>query len=189
MKLIKWTAGRLVGFLIGGEIITREDSELYGYGIETGIMIAVNVLISVIMGICMGMLWECLVFLAFYVPLRSYAGGYHADTIEKCTLWSQAIVLANLLLVFIIRRISADVWYLFPLLSWVINVPGIIRYAPKEADNKPLNEKERQVYKGYTIKILIVEIVIGLAALLIGENWIAVTVANILLIQHILMRI
>ena len=61
-------------------IITSENRELYRYGIQNGLVIALNSLTSLLIGIIFGELVYSILLLAVYIPLRTYAGGYHAST-------------------------------------------------------------------------------------------------------------
>ena len=54
-------------------IVQKEDVEMYQYGIENGIVVAGNLLVSAIFGIVTGRLGLVLVFLLFYATLRSYS--------------------------------------------------------------------------------------------------------------------
>lgn len=188
MKLIHKASNRLVRFWVEEGIIAREDSELYRYGTEAGMMMAVNVIISAAIGIWAGMLMECMLFLLFYIPVRSYAGGYHAPAIGTCTLWSQAIVCVHLAVLFLADKVFGTA-VIYWLLSLVIHMPGIIRRAPKEAKNKPLNENEKKRYKNYVVMMLAAELFISAAALAMGESRVAATAANVMLVQHILLLI
>lgn len=72
MGLIKKIADGICKLLAMQGIIQKEDLELYRYGIENGIIVVLNFLTSVVIGIITGRLGVVLVFLCFYVPLRTY---------------------------------------------------------------------------------------------------------------------
>jgi len=71
---------RVTDELVSNKIINSEDSELYTYGLQQGALMFLNILTIVFVGRMLGMLWQSVVFMVTYIPLRTYAGGYHART-------------------------------------------------------------------------------------------------------------
>lgn len=67
----------ITDLLIENGSIEKQDKSVYKYGIEMVIAIAFNIITVIIIGYAMGMFLECIIFLLFFMPLRSYAGGYH----------------------------------------------------------------------------------------------------------------
>lgn len=60
--------------------IKSEDREIYLYGVKQGLTILLNLITICAIGIVSKMLWQSILFMAAYIPLRSCAGGYHAKT-------------------------------------------------------------------------------------------------------------
>lgn len=109
----------------------------------------INILSVVLIGFALGMFWECLIFLFAYIPIRSYAGGYHANTPLKCYLFSLVLVTALLL------EISKASWNSTAL--WVVSIlAGLIIFwlSPVEDSNKPLDQIEITIYRKRTYIIL-----------------------------------
>lgn len=77
-------AEKIVRRLRDRQIISKENEELYKYGFNIGLTILINLLSSVLVGVFFGMIFESMIFLMGYIPLRSYAGGYHARTPLRC---------------------------------------------------------------------------------------------------------
>jgi len=88
---------RVTDELVSNKIIDSEDSELYTYGLRQGALILLNILTILTVGKMFGMLWESLIFMVTYIPLRTYAGGYHARTQLKCYISSVVLIVAVLL--------------------------------------------------------------------------------------------
>ena len=86
--------------LIRNGIIKESERELYYFGVNGLCLFLVNIATSVIIGILFGMLWQSLLFSAAYIPLRSYAGGYHAKTPGMCYILS-TILIACVLMVMV----------------------------------------------------------------------------------------
>jgi accessory gene regulator B len=60
------------------EIISVEDNELYEYGLHQSFILLANIFTTILVGWIFNMMIESIIFLLAFVPLRSYAGGYHA---------------------------------------------------------------------------------------------------------------
>jgi accessory gene regulator B len=146
---------KLADQLIDNNTITYEDKELYTYGLQQGLVILLNVLTTIMIGFIFRMVWQSIAFMVAYIPLRSYAGGYHARTQTRCYLLS---VMLNSVVLLAIRFIP---WTNYIIIG-IGFVAGVIIYllAPVEDSNKPLDKVEVTVYKKLTKIILSAELVI-----------------------------
>lgn len=70
--------------------IREEEEEVYQYALKSMLILGGNILLSLMIGVCMGMPGYCVLFLCMLVPLRSDAGGYHAPNLFICYLLSFA---------------------------------------------------------------------------------------------------
>lgn len=129
--------------------------ELYTYGLKQGIIILINLLTIIAIGWMTSTLAYLLVFVVSYIPLRSYAGGYHAKTPIRCYIYSSILMLGIAQLGKHIRISEGSSFYILYLLSIV----AIVVLAPSEAKNKPLDLNESQVFRRRTRIILSVEVV------------------------------
>jgi len=135
-------AGRITDSLVNAGVAPVEDRELYEFGIRQGILLVINIATAILIGLLTGMIWQCIVFLLAYNPIRSYAGGFHAGTPMKCYLLSIPVMLGVLLGIRLIP------WNGYIVVGSVI-LAGIIvlLLAPVEDANKPLDELETTVYR------------------------------------------
>lgn len=140
-----------VAVLIKNGIIKREDEELYTFGINQLYAFVSNIVISIIIGIFFGMVWESIVFSVAYIPLRRYAGGYHAKTPGRCFYLSILLVILALIG---IKYISINDVSIFVLL--VVNIFIWIK-APVASKNKALNKNEQYTFKKRTLLFLLIE--------------------------------
>ena len=139
--------------LAANGIIAYEDKALYTYGLKQGSLIFLNIITTAIVGLIFNVLWQCFVFLLAYVPLRSYAGGYHARTQLRCYLFSIALMIIVSIMIKYIYWNELSIMILTLISSGVI-----LRIAPIADPNKPLDQKEEQVYKRKSRLILLFEI-------------------------------
>lgn len=142
---------RVVTTLQGNGFVEEEDKELYIYGLEQGSIIILNILTVVTIGIILGQVWESILFMFSYFPLRSCAGGYHAKTPLRCYLLSIIMVIAVLV------TMRLPIWnnvnsFILVIVSGIV----IMFLAPVEDGNKPLDAKETIIFKKRTQMILYV---------------------------------
>lgn len=122
--------------------IEEENQELLIYGLTQGGRMCLNVLTTLLIGVLMGMWWQGLLFLAVFILIRSFAGGYHAKTPLRCYWCSVGIIIAALSLIRLGRNIQD---YLN--IAAMLAVAAILYLAPVECENKPLSEQEKNCFK------------------------------------------
>jgi len=135
-------SARITDSLVSAGAVPSEDKALYEYGIRMGILMVINVATALLIGLLLDMLWQSIVFLIAYNPVRSYAGGYHASSQLNCYLISIPMILAVL---FGIKLVPwNDYISMIVLLGAAIMIEIL---APVEDSHKPLRGQEKAVYK------------------------------------------
>ncbi|HHW70299.1 MAG TPA: accessory gene regulator B family protein [Clostridiales bacterium] len=163
---------KIVDWLIANGTIKAEDREIYLYGLQQGLIMILNIITTIIIGFCLSMVWQSIVFMVAYIPLRSFAGGYHARTQLKCYILSIVLTLAVLMMIKFFPATNVSIMILTGIAS------GIIAWlSPMEDSNKPLDEIEVKVYGKKTRVILIVEICVIIILLLLKVYTAALTIA------------
>ena len=131
-------AGWIVAWQMKRGILKKEDQALYQYAYELLLNQGINIAAAILIAVLFKMPYVVLTFLAAYIPLRSYAGGYHANTNWGCTVVS-ALMLCLACAVIDFTRI-------YPAYGWCIGfaVSGVFVFlvSPVEDFNKPLAEEE-----------------------------------------------
>lgn len=87
---------RWANSLVQEGIVSREDEELYSYGLRQSWLFLMNISTALVIGWLMDALTACILFMVCYVPLRRMAGGYHARTPFRCYLLGIVLVTAAL---------------------------------------------------------------------------------------------
>lgn len=141
--------------LIDNKIIQAEEKETYVFGIKMLFTQTAHALLILILGYFFGLFYESIVFLITYMPLRIYAGGYHASSNTRCFI-SSTFMIAIVLL-----TLKSVPEHLALPVSWAlgfISLAVILYYAPVENAKKPLDDKEKTVYrnKAYGIAAFII---------------------------------
>ena len=136
-------SARITDSLVEAGAVPTEDKALYEYGIRQGIVLVINIATAVLIGLVLEMFWQSIIFLLAYNPVRIYAGGYHARTPLACYLLSIPMMFALLLG---IRMIPWNGYVCVIVLICIAVITEVL--APVADPNKPLNEREKIVYKG-----------------------------------------
>lgn len=141
-------------------IIDDERYEICRYGINQLFTTILDFATILFMGFVFNMVLEGIIFTAAYIPIRIYAGGYHAKTTQRCWLFS-AIML--LIILCIIKYTPNN-----PIFFWIYTVLSLIScviiwtLSPVEDKNKTLDEQENIVYRQRTRRILYAEIILNI---------------------------
>lgn len=160
--MFQTAAQKIADRLCRQDIIEDTDKELYVYGFNMLITVSLNIISTIIIGLLFGMVFESIAFLAAYIPLRSYAGGYHARTPLRCYIISLLLIVLILLA---LRSIGASVLALFVLSA--IGTIICVTMSPVEDVNKTLDETEIKVYRKKTLIILSAEMIIFIISIFV----------------------
>lgn len=152
------SAEKITSRLLKNKVILKEDKEIYVYGFKSGFTLLLNLLTAFIVGFVFGMILQSIVFMISYIPLRSYAGGFHASTPWRCYGISLFIIAAVLSWLKFVPFLSIGC-----IVAIIIGSILCFVLAPVEDKNKPLDEKEQRVFKKRAYLILIIEICISAA--------------------------
>lgn len=93
--MFEYLADDFAIFLIQRRIIDAKDRDLYCYGAEVLLLNILNVLIALAVTIFSGTWLHFLIFMFVFVPLRIFAGGYHAKTSRICLIMSTLLYTAT----------------------------------------------------------------------------------------------
>ena len=160
--MIEKVSNKVLRFITQNACIDNRLTEVYMYGIEITISTILNIVLTLIASVLVGDILCGLVFLATMIILRSYCGGYHADSYFKCN----CVMLCTFLLTYIVCKVS--VLYGFSTVSvmlpfYLIGFIPICVFAPVENKNKTLTKEKRK--KCHWLSILLY-IFIGVGGLL-----------------------
>lgn len=148
-------------FLNEDEIMGEERQELIRYGLEILILKVIFVLSVIFLGLIMGCIWECMIFLILFIPIRSMAGGYHAKTRVRCFVLSVFMVVLTMFMLRFTTE-NSDISLIIFVLSIIFSMVIWFR-APIEHGNKMLSDEEKNFIKRKArVNICIESIVAGL---------------------------
>lgn len=171
---------KIVDSQLKSGVIQEEDIPVYRYGYLLLFEMLLNVVAGIILGVMLGQLAMTFIFWLAYIPLRSYAGGWHASTFFRCFIVS-LLSLVMALLITDYSNLSVNQ------LTFGIDVVCMVlisAMAPVDTKGKPLDEKEKGRYKRITMVILIIHALVfvsvpGLRIMLLYVHvilWVALVV-------------
>lgn len=124
------------------DLYPDDDSEVIEYGLYILISKIIFIITIVIIGIIFNELAAILLFTLLYTPLRSFAGGIHAETSFRCYILSLVMLICVILAEKYIYLNSLNIYILLLISTFLI-----IFLSPVETYNKPLDNIEKMVYR------------------------------------------
>lgn len=139
---------------VTNNIISEKDIEIYRYGLEILLSSTFTSLSLLIVATLIDSFWYGVIYLLFTIPLRTTAGGYHADTRLKCFICSNLTYVCVSLFLRIMNSIS------IPMYCWLLllylGAFYIYLKAPVQNINHPISEtKLKKNKKKATIFLLL----------------------------------
>lgn len=131
--------------------IQETDREIYLFGFYQGLIFLLNLVTALLTGIILNMFLESVLFLILFIPLRVFAGGYHAKTQLRCYVMSTVTTAIILCLIsFLQKNMGVGAFTLY-----IISACIIWKLAPVQDKNKPLDLNEQIKYRKNVRKLLI----------------------------------
>lgn len=142
--MIVGIAEKMVNTFLKNQVIDKENTEAYKYGMELLVSQVISIGVVLILGILLGRMWETLLFLIFFIAIRVYAGGYHASCYRNCIMGFAISYIGILVIGEWMRKEQLEFLAIICLVF-----ANIIIYilAPIEDRNKPLDSKEYIEYR------------------------------------------
>lgn len=141
--MIHKIAEKMINWQIVKGNLTETDRNKYVYAYEILFNQLVNLSIAVVLAFVSHELIAVLLFLVIYIPLRKYAGGFHAENNEKCMIYSSLVIVC----VIVLNKTLHDVTNAYEsimMICFLLMLAFIWHMAPIETKNKKLDELERR---------------------------------------------
>lgn len=142
--MIEKLAKKVVFWQVHKNYLPQRDTKLYIYAYGLLIGQVVNIIIACLLATFFHAFITVFLFLLFYIPLRSYAGGYHAKSYTVCTLFSTVLVL---LVCLINNMVPCELILSINLLSSGACGIMIFFLSPVQDMNKLLEKVEKDCYR------------------------------------------
>lgn len=139
------------------EIIQEDDIDKCKYGISIFFSSFFEIFSILLIAAFIGNFIETLLLFGAFIPLRIYAGGYHADTKIKCYLIS--LVMYGIFYI-MTKYIPCNMFQAINIFCTVLSTIIVLIKAPVIHFNKKVNNIERKYYRKFSIEICLIETVI-----------------------------
>lgn len=168
-----------------------EEASVYKYGYIVALEMLCNILLGLLIGFVSDSVISVLLFWIFFIPLRSFSGGWHASKTWQCILVSNLVLIIVIVLLkipfaqmnFMFLRIFQDIqWQTrkYCVIFEMLCVAMIVLLAPVDVESKRLSRHEKRSYKMKAAFIVCLEF--GLCLLL-------KKISGLIFLTHIIMVI
>lgn len=142
--------------LIKNKIVEIEKREIYIYGLEVILLNGGLLITFLIISLLCGEMVNFIAYLIFFLPMRLFSGGYHAETSERCFILSTitfgaSIAVSKLIPLLYISNTGKVIG--------VISVLVILLLAPLINENNPLNQTQRKRNRIILCTLLFIDLV------------------------------
>jgi len=144
---------RLLSILQTQGFVDDSNDKIVEVGLQRLKTMVLDILFSLLLSFLLGNLFVGILFELSYCILRVYAGGYHAPTRLICIWLSYTSVTLCLILIFFLPLRSIAMHMLL-----TAAILCVVLFSPAESKNKPLSNREKQVYRRNSIVIAAIEL-------------------------------
>ena len=156
----------LAFLLIKNKIVDVQERDVYIYGLEFILLNGSLLIVFLIASMLCGAMLNFWAYLIFFLPIRIFSGGYHAEKIESCFVLST-----------IMYGLSIAITAFFPMLyqNWkwiaagVVSVIIILALSPMINENNPLTKAQQIRNKIIVCVLLAADLVIFILSC--NFNW------------------
>lgn len=149
-------AVKITDKLVLKKIVSDDMADIYIYGFELLISFFFSTIGVLIIGIILGRFLQTLMFLATFILLRSFTGGYHANTYAVCSI----VTFSLFGIVLLLAEFVFVPLYLYPILG-LIGTIIMVWQVPIEHPNKKLSDDQKRKYKVISLVLFLMFIVAG----------------------------
>lgn len=110
-------------------------------------------IITLIFGGILKVFIESIIFFIAFLPIRIYAGGYHASTETRCEIISTLSIVASIGIIKISRLYD---FYTIVLTIALISASIILLLSPLDTPEKSLTDDEKKYYRKISLVVLLV---------------------------------
>lgn len=134
--------------------ISNNQVDICTYGLDTFASTFIEIFAILFVASVMDVFVETALLFVTFIPLRIFAGGYHADTRLRCFLVSLVVYVAFYLTLELFHK---HVYMIITFGYMIFTLIVVLLYAPVVHKNKSINETERKYYRKISIIITLAE--------------------------------
>lgn len=164
--MVSKLSAKIADHLCKTAIIADEDKVLYSYGFFVLLSRILFFIVSTIFGIILHIPIESIIFFVLFCLIRSYAGGIHASSELKCTVYTTGAMLICILCIKLLIQYYSG--HALLILLMIASTIFILVLSPLDSPEKPLSKQEKSHYRKLTWMIVGIIIVLTIIFFLLG---------------------
>lgn len=176
--MIESVSLRIYDFVAKYVDIDEEMSDVYRYGIEITVSSFLNIVLVMILSLLLGDPLSGAVFLSCLISVRSYCGGYHADSYFKCNFMVLLLYLVTHLAATALFFFNISNFYLFSGLSLLAFVP-FIAFSPVRNIHKELSPQKARKCRKMSFVLYILICLIGMMLTAYGSVYGSIVIVTL----------
>ena len=138
-EMISKLAKSIAHFFVVQNITEESKEVIYAYGMELLISDVLNTIIVLLIALFSHTLPAVVVFIAVFMGLRQFVGGFHANSHLSCMF---TLVMVMMVFSYGICNVSGHITPIFSISFIMIALPIILCIAPVPHPNKPMSEEK-----------------------------------------------
>ena len=140
-KMIPKLAKNVAHFFVVKNVASKSKEAIYAYGMELLISDVLNTLIVLLIALTSHTLPAVIIFIAVFMILRRFVGGYHANNHLSCMF---TLIMVMLAFSYGICNVRIQLMWILSICFITIALPVIFCIAPVPHPNKPMSEEKRK---------------------------------------------
>lgn len=153
--------------LVQNDIINADREKQCQYGLELMLSSVIEILFIIGLSPFFGNFLNTLIFFIGFIPLRIYAGGYHADTRLRCFL---ILVMTYILFTVFLLILPIEIYQYIIYGATVFTIIVISVMAPLVHSRKNMSDKEIKVFRKIALDICFFEAALIVLSSLFFKN-------------------
>lgn len=182
-EMISKLAKNIAHFFVVKNITEESKEVIYAYGMELLISDVLNTLIVLMIALISHTLPAVIIFIAVFMVLRRFVGGYHANSHLSCML---TLVVVMLVFSYGICNISGQTAQVFSISFITMALPIIFCITPVPHPNKPMSAEKGIRLRKRSIILAAVLSVVVIALLIFHYQKLGLYVSSGLLLSAIM---
>lgn len=178
---MNYLISKILKFITNQNVISGDEEvqDFYRYGIEISISSLLNIILVLTVGLLIHHVLESIIYLSLFILIRSFTGGYHANTYFRCNL----LMCVTFTLTVLVNIITAD-RITFPIAIGTVILTEITVFVlgPIENKNKPIDDSKKT-------KLKIVGLIVTLTANCIGIIFIKSYIGTMIIFTCLLIAV
>lgn len=138
---MEYVTVKLMQYIENAYSLNESQREIVKFGVQSALEIGSNLLISILVLYKINMIWQGILFFSIFIPIRTFAGGYHSNTYFRCLMFS---VITLIMVLEISQNVQIPEKLSIPIIVFLEMVIGKI--APVINADRPVSNREYKLF-------------------------------------------